>query len=156
MSTESEFSIDPYEAAAIADLFREADRKFKEGRGTLDEMYAGYAMAFGGLDFARLEYAFRMHGLNAHFLAVPSGPVEKAHPQVMIIDFSDMFFYQRETKRPFVALAFPNADELRGFVDAYSIPYNPIQNLRNLRQAGVFTQRRGFSYQGTPETRAMN
>lgn len=156
MSIENEFEINPSQAAAIAEHFREADLKMRAGLGTLDEKYAEHAIAFGGLNFAVLENVFRTHGLSAHFLAVPSHVIEKSNPQVMIIDFNDMFFRQKETRKPFVALVFPNAAELRGFVDGFSIPYNPRENLKKLRQAGVFTQRPEFVYRGTPETRRMN
>lgn len=155
MGIENEFGIGPYEEELIADLFREADLRYKAGEGSIAEHFAEFSNRFGGLNFQVIETVLRRKKLHSHLLAVPSYPIEKSNPHIMVVDFDDLE-NGIVTKVPFVACVFPTAAERAEFAKEAEIPFNPQVNLQNLRRAGIYYQRPEFTYKGPPSSRGLN
>ena len=139
MSLGSEYDISPRKAAAIADYFQKADKLMQYDQDVMNSHLSYFIEQFGRLNFATLEEIFRANKFKTHFLALPTTMIELRNPQVRIVDPTDLLLHKKWTPKPFVAIAFPNLDFLVNTYKGFGLRYDQASNLRNLKEAGVFT-----------------
>ena len=127
----------PEQEAALVSCLKQADSH--RSPYTWGDVIFHKIKPYFGLYFAEIERLCRIHNLTMHMLAVPARQALEERYDFLVVDPNDM-----RTFRPYVAMNFElGLDQLLDGARLWRISYDPMVNMAQLRESGIYTPKSG-------------